>query len=128
MTHYKYLTSRWSSLHTAAFGIAKTIAELCLLKSQEVSVIVFGHRLNRVLIRNLADIDIAVLKGTQLPADTKKTGLKIEPKEAVTGPAAANAAQKPAGILKSQKENMPRCDNTSKWDAKFSVSLIVVSI
>lgn len=53
----------------------------------------------------------------QLPAETKKTGLKPEPKDTVTGPAAANAAQKSAGILKSQKENMARCDSTSKWYA-----------
>lgn len=79
-----------------------------------MSVIVFGHRLNRVLKRNLADINIAVWKGMQLPAETKKTGHKLEPKDTVTGSAAANAAQKPAGILKSQKENLPRCDSTSQ--------------
>lgn len=47
----------------------------------------------------------------QLPAETKKTGPRLEPKDAVTGHAAANTAQKPVGILKSQKENVPRYDS-----------------
>lgn len=64
----------------------------------------------------------------QLPAETKKTGHKLEPKDTVTGSAAANAAQKPAGILKSQKENLPRCDSTSQWYAWYILSSIVVSI
>lgn len=76
-----------------------------------MSVIVFGHCLNRVFKINLADINSTVLKGMQLPAETKKTGPRLEPKDAVTGHAAANTAQKPVGILKSQKENMPRYDS-----------------
>lgn len=76
-----------------------------------MSVIVFGHCLNRVFKRNLADINSTVLKGMQLHAETKKTGPRLEPKDAVTGHAAANTAQKPGGILKSQKENMPRYDS-----------------
>lgn len=50
----------------------------------------------------------------QPPAETKKIGHKLEPKDTVTGSAAANAAQKPDGILKSQNKNMPRCDSTSE--------------
>lgn len=73
-----------------------------------MSVIIFGHCLNRVFKRNLADINSTVLKGMQLPAETKKTGPRLEPKDAVTGHAAANTAQKP---LKSQKENIPRYDS-----------------
>lgn len=76
-----------------------------------MSVTVFGHCLDRVFKRYLADINVTVLKGMQLPAETRKTGPRLEPKDAVTGPAAASAAQKPAGIHKSQKENMPRCES-----------------
>ncbi|XP_040919687.1 small kinetochore-associated protein isoform X2 [Toxotes jaculatrix] len=43
-------------------------------------------------------------RGAQLPAETKKTGHKFESKDTAT----ANAAQKSDGILKSQKENVPR--------------------
>lgn len=81
-----------------------------------MSAIVFGHRLNGILKRNLAllrNINFSVLKGMQLPTETKNTGHnKFEPKDTLTGPAAANTAPKPAGVLKSQKENMPRCDVT----------------
>lgn len=44
----------------------------------------------------------------QLPAETKKTGHKLEPKDTATVSSTANAAQKSDGILKSQKENVPR--------------------
>lgn len=81
----------------------------------------FGHRLyKRSVKRSLADIILAVLKGLQLPAETKKAGNKLEAKEAVTGPAVANTAQKPAATLKSQKENMPRYDSTSHWFSVYS--------
>lgn len=73
-----------------------------------MSTIVFGHGLYKVVKRSFADILLALLKGLPLPTETKKTGNKLETKEPVTGPAAANTASKPAAILKSQKENMPR--------------------
>lgn len=57
-------------------------------------------------------MNIGVFTGMQLPVEPKKAGPKLEPKDTVTGPAAANVAQKPGGILKSQKESMPRCDGT----------------
>ncbi|XP_003971953.2 small kinetochore-associated protein [Takifugu rubripes] len=43
-------------------------------------------------------------RGLQLPAETKRIGHKLEPKDAAT----ANAAQKPDGILKAQNKNIPR--------------------
>uniref|UniRef100_H3BW26 Kinetochore localized astrin (SPAG5) binding protein n=1 Tax=Tetraodon nigroviridis TaxID=99883 RepID=H3BW26_TETNG len=55
-----------------------------------------------------------ISRGLQLPAETKKAGNKLEAKEAVTGPAVANTAQKPAATLKSQKENMPRKNVATK--------------
>lgn len=42
--------------------------------------------------------------GVQLPAETKKAGHKLEPKDTAT----ANAAHRSDGVLKSQKENVPR--------------------
>ncbi|XP_070705803.1 small kinetochore-associated protein [Pempheris klunzingeri] len=47
-------------------------------------------------------------RGTQLPAETKKTAHKLESKDTGTVSATANAAFKSDGILKSQKENVPR--------------------
>lgn len=64
-------------------------------------------------------ISITVFKGVQLPAETKKTGHKFEHKDTVTGSGPANAAQKPEGILRSQKENISRCDSISQWHAWF---------
>lgn len=46
--------------------------------------------------------------GVQLPTETKKTGHKPESKDAVTVSATANAGHKSDGILRSQKENVPR--------------------
>lgn len=46
--------------------------------------------------------------GVHLPAETKKTGHKHESKDTATVSATANAAQKSDGILKPQKENVPR--------------------
>nr|XP_046228306.1 small kinetochore-associated protein [Scatophagus argus] len=45
-------------------------------------------------------------RGVQVPAETKKTGHKPEPKD--TAAVTANAAQKSDGVLKCQKENLPR--------------------
>ncbi|XP_070782347.1 small kinetochore-associated protein [Enoplosus armatus] len=47
-------------------------------------------------------------RGHLLPAETKKTGHKLESRDTVTVSATTNAAQKSDGILKSQKENVPR--------------------
>ncbi|XP_075893839.1 small kinetochore-associated protein [Nelusetta ayraudi] len=46
-------------------------------------------------------------KGTQLSADTKKTGHKNESKDTATT-ASSDVGHKSDGILKTQKENMPR--------------------
>ncbi|XP_022625448.1 girdin-like [Seriola dumerili] len=51
-------------------------------------------------------------RGAQLPAETKKTGNKFESKD--TAAASANAAQKSDGILRPQKENLPRKNVASK--------------
>ncbi|XP_076612900.1 small kinetochore-associated protein [Chaetodon auriga] len=47
-------------------------------------------------------------RGAQLPAETKKTGHKLESKDTAAVSAAVNTGQKSDGILKSQKENVPR--------------------
>lgn len=57
-------------------------------------------------------MNVTVFKGLQLPAETKRIGHKLEPKDAMT--AATNAAQKPDGILKAQNKNIPRFDSASQ--------------
>ncbi|XP_042359674.1 girdin-like [Plectropomus leopardus] len=47
-------------------------------------------------------------RGMQLPAETKKTGHKLESRDTATVPTTVNATQKSDGILKPQKENMQR--------------------
>ncbi|CAJ1078346.1 small kinetochore-associated protein [Xyrichtys novacula] len=49
-------------------------------------------------------------RGVQLPAETKKTGHKVETKDAEV----VNATQKSDGILKPQKENLQRKNNVPK--------------
>ncbi|XP_059212453.1 small kinetochore-associated protein [Centropristis striata] len=47
-------------------------------------------------------------RGFQVPAETKKTGHKLEPRDTATAMATANAAHKSDAILKPQKENVQR--------------------
>lgn len=49
-----------------------------------------------------------VFLGVQLAAEMKKIGHKVESKDTATISATANVAQKSDGVLRSQKENVPR--------------------
>ncbi|XP_074472667.1 small kinetochore-associated protein [Sebastes fasciatus] len=58
-------------------------------------------------------------RGVQLPAEMKKTGNKPESRDTATVSATANA-QKSEGILKPQKENVPRKNVAPKAHKGFS--------
>lgn len=71
---------------------------------------------------------MSLLAAMQVPAEAKKMGHKLESKDTATGSTAMSTAQKTEGILKFQKENMPRYDSTSAPSQLILSVLIPLSL